>query len=145
MEKYYGPGKMNSVTVKLLEECDNSVKKLLGGWEEDRAAQRKVLMQVEGEIAQYSYYEKLVETGSSRLSINSPASLSKQHILLPMDYNLDIDPRDIDKILNEIAAMVMRFTAFRRFLCGSSSDVRVHSLSRYCHRNSSIYQGCKSQ
>lgn len=42
VEKYYGIGKMQTVILRLLKECDNSVKKLLDGWEEDRDLKRKV-------------------------------------------------------------------------------------------------------
>lgn len=42
VEKYYGSGKMSSVIERLLEECDRVVRKLVDGWEEDRAVKRKV-------------------------------------------------------------------------------------------------------
>lgn len=42
VEKYYGSGKMSSVIERLLDECDRVVRRLLDGWEEDRAVKRKV-------------------------------------------------------------------------------------------------------
>jgi len=42
VEKYYGRGKLNTVMVSLLKECDRVVKSLLDGWEEERAMRRKV-------------------------------------------------------------------------------------------------------
>lgn len=66
-----------------------------------------------------------METGASQLSNNSLASLSKPLVLFSTDHSKDLDPRDVDKALNEMAAMVMRFTAFRRFIC-SNTEVRVH-------------------
>lgn len=46
VEKYYGPGKMNSVVARLLEECDRVTQTLRNGWEEDRSIQRKVCVLV---------------------------------------------------------------------------------------------------
>lgn len=42
VEKYYGSGKMLSVLVRLLEECDKVTKSIKSSWEEDRGMQRKV-------------------------------------------------------------------------------------------------------
>ena len=42
VEKYYGPDKMSSVIVRLLQECDRVAKGLLEGWEEERSMKRKV-------------------------------------------------------------------------------------------------------
>lgn len=44
VEKYYGSGKMRSVVVRLLEECDRVTDALKRGWEEDRSMQRKVCL-----------------------------------------------------------------------------------------------------
>ena len=42
VEKYYGQGKMITVIVYLLKECDRAVSRLLEGWEEERSMKRKV-------------------------------------------------------------------------------------------------------
>jgi conserved oligomeric Golgi complex subunit 4 len=42
VEKYYGPDKMSSVIVRLLQECDRVAKGLIEGWEEERSMKRKV-------------------------------------------------------------------------------------------------------
>lgn len=41
VEKYYGPGRMKNVIIKLLGECDRVTKSLLEGWEEERSIKRK--------------------------------------------------------------------------------------------------------
>lgn len=41
VEKYYGTGKMKSVVMRLLEECDLITKGLLEDWEEERSMKRK--------------------------------------------------------------------------------------------------------
>jgi hypothetical protein len=41
VEKYYGAGKMKSVIIRLLEECDRVTKSLLESWEEERSMKRK--------------------------------------------------------------------------------------------------------
>lgn len=47
VEKYYGLGKMSIVIGRLLEECDRVVKKLIDGWEDDRAMKRKVSLKIQ--------------------------------------------------------------------------------------------------
>jgi hypothetical protein len=42
VEKYYGKGKMTTVVICLLNECDRAVRRLLDGWEEERSMKRKV-------------------------------------------------------------------------------------------------------
>jgi hypothetical protein len=42
VEKHYGSGKMKFVALKILEECDRIIQRLLDGWEEERATKRKV-------------------------------------------------------------------------------------------------------
>jgi hypothetical protein len=42
VEKYYGKGKMATVIVCLLSECDRAVRRLLDGWEDERSMKRKV-------------------------------------------------------------------------------------------------------
>ena len=51
----------------------------------------------------------------------------------------NIDPKDIDKVLNEVSALVLRFTAFRKFLL-THLHVRT-DLSNLCHLlNITIYR-----
>ena len=42
VEKHYGYGKMKFVALKIIEECDHIIQRLLDGWEEERATKRKV-------------------------------------------------------------------------------------------------------
>lgn len=42
VEKHYGTGKMRIVAVKIIEECDHIIQRLLDGWEEERSTKRKV-------------------------------------------------------------------------------------------------------
>ena len=70
---------------------------------------------------------KLADTGASQISGKEPVDINRQSVMFATDFGEDNDPRDIDKILNEIAAMVMRFTAFRRFLYGNTE---VRNISK---------------
>lgn len=42
VEKYYGAGKMYSVIRRLIGECDRVVISIVGAWEDERSAKRKV-------------------------------------------------------------------------------------------------------
>ncbi|THH10833.1 hypothetical protein EW145_g1057 [Phellinidium pouzarii] len=98
VEKYYGKGRMYTVVKKLIRECDKVVKKLLDGWEEER-----------------SMSQKIAETALS-VSPSFSSTTRKQSSQMSTHDDEKVDPRDIDKVLNEIAAMISRFSAFRRFL-----------------------------
>lgn len=95
VEKYYGKGKMQSVVEQLLEECDRVVQSTLSSWREDR-----------------SIGKKLSVIGSSPLALNT---LRKQHSNTANEEDSP-NPREIDKILSEIAGMCGRWSLFRKFL-----------------------------
>ncbi|KAJ7489961.1 COG4 transport protein-domain-containing protein [Mycena galericulata] len=98
VEKYYGRGKMQSVVERLLEECDRVVKGLLEGWEEERSIKRKIT-----DIAD-----------NPPLTIMSQNSRRQQASTAP-DEDL-VDPREIDKVLSEVAGMAGRWNLFKKFL-----------------------------
>ena len=49
VEKYYGPGKMLRVAVRLQEECDRQAASILSQWEEER----RISKRVRGELTAY--------------------------------------------------------------------------------------------
>ncbi|KAI6111538.1 COG4 transport protein-domain-containing protein [Pisolithus croceorrhizus] len=89
VEKYYGKGKMQSVVERLLEDT-------LSNWREDRAIGKK-----------------LSAIGSSPFSLNT---LRKQHSSNIANEDDSPNPREIDKVLSEIAGMCGRWSLFRKFL-----------------------------
>ncbi|GJJ12454.1 hypothetical protein Clacol_006696 [Clathrus columnatus] len=97
VEKYYGNGKMIKVIAKLLEECDRVVRKLLIGWEEERAVKRKLTL-----------------ASSSTFAFVAP-TIRKSTVPSQVPES-NIDPREIDQILLEISGMASRWGLFRRFL-----------------------------
>ncbi|PAV23478.1 COG4-domain-containing [Pyrrhoderma noxium] len=97
VEKYYGTGKMQIVVTHLIKEGDKVVKRLLSDWEDVRHMNRKL-----SEISMYTS----VTTSISRRPEPAMNAYEEQNI----------DPKDIDKVLNEVSALVLRFTAFRKFL-----------------------------
>ncbi|KAF9228537.1 COG4-domain-containing protein [Gyrodon lividus] len=109
VEKYYGAGKMQSVVKRLLEECDRVVKSTLEAWREDRSVKRKLL-----------------DVSNSTVAMSGPR---KQFPIITEVS--DVDPREIDKTLSEIAGMSGRWCLFRKFLAeqlqdeGTSSDEQV--------------------
>ncbi|EMD34512.1 hypothetical protein CERSUDRAFT_117357 [Gelatoporia subvermispora B] len=105
VEKYYGPGKMARVLERLLQECDRVVKDLLEGWEEARSMKRK-LSDITNVGSQYSL---------------SPAIRKQPSQTGVIDEDI-IDPREIDKVLTEIAGMSGRWALFRKFMYGRLQD-----------------------
>lgn len=111
VEKYYGAGNMRSVIKRLLEECDRVVRGTLEAWKEDRSIKRKV------EIFLFPCY--LTEFSLSQLSdiSNSMVPTSTPRKQFPTTVEIDeVDPREIDKTLSEIAGMSGRWNLFRKFL-----------------------------
>jgi len=115
VEKYYGSGNMRSVVVRLLEECDRVTKTLKIGWEEDRSMQRKV------RFFYHSMYLVAHHTSSQQLTetTNNPPNPLYSSNAPRKPVNVDdatVDPREIDKVLSEVAGMIGRWHLFKRFL-----------------------------
>ena len=111
VEKYYGAGNMRSVVQRLLEECDRVVQKTLEAWREDRSIKRKV--------DKFPFSCCSTEFSLSQLSdiSNSPVSMSAPRKQFSTAVEVDeVDPREIDKTLSEIAGMSGRWNLFRKFL-----------------------------
>ncbi|KAF5386630.1 hypothetical protein D9615_001767 [Tricholomella constricta] len=104
VEKYYGPGKMRYVAKRLLSECDRVVKGIIEGWEEERTMKRK-LVDVANNPPIPLY---------SPINRRSPASMNPDEST--------VDPREIDKVLSELAGMIGRWSLFKKFLIESLSD-----------------------
>ncbi|KAL9714885.1 Golgi transport complex subunit 4 [Leucoagaricus gongylophorus] len=103
VEKYYGPGRMKNVIIKLLGECDRVTKSLLEGWEEERSIKRKA----------YIHNNPPIPMFASNGRRQQPPQASEEAVM---------DPREIDKVLSEIAGMLGRWNMFKRFLLDSSSE-----------------------
>ncbi|OAX40804.1 COG4-domain-containing protein [Rhizopogon vinicolor AM-OR11-026] len=103
VEKYYGAGKMTIVIKRLLDECDRVVRSTLDGWREDRSMKRKLL-----------------DVSSSPFSV-SPF-ISRKQLQASTQEDDESDPREIDKILSEIAGMSGRWYLFRKFLVEQLQD-----------------------
>ncbi|KAF8061445.1 COG4 transport protein-domain-containing protein [Lyophyllum atratum] len=104
VEKYYGLGKMHSVVKRLLSECDRVVKGIIEGWEEERTMQRKLV----------------------DITNNPPIPMFSPTNRRPLaSINADeaaVDPREIDRVLSELAGMIGRWSLFRKFLLESLCD-----------------------
>ncbi|KAF8124019.1 COG4 transport protein-domain-containing protein [Boletus edulis] len=103
VEKYYGAGNMRSVIKRLLEECDRVVQSTLGAWKEDRLIKRK-----------------LSDVSNSTASMTAPRKQFSTTIEVD-----EIDPREIDKTLSEIAGMSGRWNLFRKFLVEQLQEEEV--------------------
>ncbi|CDO69043.1 hypothetical protein BN946_scf184834.g50 [Trametes cinnabarina] len=91
VEKYYGAGKMGLVLQRLLQEADRVVRDLVDGWEEERAMKRK-------------------------LSDVSSASVQRAGAVAEAVEDDLVDPREIDKVVTEVAGMSGRWGLFRKFM-----------------------------
>ncbi|KAG2066119.1 COG4-domain-containing protein [Suillus decipiens] len=105
VDKYYGAGRMTIVIKRLLDECDRVVRLTLNSWREDRSMKRKLL-----------------DVSGSSFSIAPARKLSSQ--ISSQDDN-ELDPREIDKLLSEIAGMSGRWYLFRKFLVEQLQDEDV--------------------
>jgi conserved oligomeric Golgi complex subunit 4 len=127
VEKYYGNGKMYNVIKRLIEECDRVLSGLLESWEEDRNVMRKVRYTA---LCLSSSYEdddmriiQVQDTSNPYFPSLVPATSKKAIVNADIDA---ADPREIDKLLSELAGMVSRWSLFRRFLY---DRLRVRSSS----------------
>lgn len=102
VEKYYGHGKMRLVVQRLLDESDRVTKSLRSNWEEDRSIKRKL-----GEVL-----------SSPPVTLLSPNQRKPQASV----EEGGIDPREIDKILSEVAGMIGRWNLFRKFIMEALTD-----------------------
>lgn len=104
VEKYYGPGKMQSVVGRLLQECDRVVTGIVNAWEEERSMKRKLT-----DI-----------TNNPPIPMFSPSNRRPQSSTGVEDGA--VDPRDIDKVLSELAGMIGRWQLFRKFIIESVKE-----------------------
>ncbi|KAJ7063050.1 COG4 transport protein-domain-containing protein [Mycena amicta] len=98
VEKYYGKGKMHSVVVRLLEECDRVVKSILDGWNEGK--------------------DDFTQDISESPTVTLASSLHARKPQASPDEEL-IDPREIDRLSSEAASMAGRWNLFKKFLSES--------------------------
>jgi conserved oligomeric Golgi complex subunit 4 len=113
VEKYYGLGKMKNVVFRLLEEADRVTKILITSWEEDRSIQRKVRRPFV--LALHILIERNL-LKLSEVSNNPPVPLFSSNIRRQPTEDVPVDPREIDKVLSELAAMIGRWHLFKKFL-----------------------------
>ncbi|KZV88864.1 COG4-domain-containing protein [Exidia glandulosa HHB12029] len=99
VEKYYGRGSMTPVVGKLLEECDRAVRQLLEAWEEERQMKRK-----------------LSETATFTATGPGTAIRRQGTQTGPTPADDTVDPREIDKVLSELAGIASRWAVFRKFV-----------------------------
>ncbi|KAH7308363.1 COG4 transport protein-domain-containing protein [Rhizoctonia solani] len=104
VEKYYGSDNMHTVVARLLRECDRVVNGLYDGWEEERDISRKLA------DARTATFQTLV-----------PAARAKPG-QTPIADDSGPDPREIDRVLGELATMAGRWALFRRFLVDRLED-----------------------
>jgi len=107
--KYYGPGKMTRVVERLLEECDRVAKGLIERWEEERSMMRKL-----SDISNNPPIP-MFSTGNRR---QPPSTTPDEDV---------VDPREIDKVLSELAGITGRWNLFRKFLSESLKDDSANS------------------
>lgn len=113
--KHYGKDKMLFVVRRLVEESDAIVHRLLDNWEEERNMKRKV-------IPLCRCKEAYIDTScQSTLVASSPIVTVRDQSNVQTQGGDSVDPRDIDKILNETSSLIVRFSAFRRFLYNNSA------------------------
>ncbi|ELU36392.1 COG4 transport domain-containing protein [Rhizoctonia solani AG-1 IA] len=123
VEKYYGLGNMHTVVARLLRECDRVVNGLYDGWEEERDISRKVspLHTTSHSLAHPHGVWKLSDARTATFQTLVPAARAKPGQLSAIDDS-GPDPREIDRVLGELATMAGRWALFRRFLVDRLED-----------------------
>ncbi|KAA1479359.1 COG4-domain-containing protein [Dentipellis sp. KUC8613] len=110
VERYYGHGRMTNVITRLLQKCDRVCHGLIEGWEEERSMKCKL-----ADTAALSF----------PYSNNVPANGRRQPAQVPMAEDT-LDPREIDKVITEMATMAGRWNLFRRFLINRLRELPRH-------------------
>jgi hypothetical protein len=101
---------MITVLIRLIEKCDRVIRRLSEGWIEERSAKRKVMTCCECAYVPSREFQ-LAQIDS--FSFTLPGNYRK-----PSSHtDEDIDMRDIDKLLFELAGMAGRWGLFERFVC----------------------------
>ena len=127
VEKYYGPGKMLRVAVRLQEECDRQAASILSQWEEERRITKRVrrdlprlcslaqLMDIR--LYRFPFLSSLLAPNSTAARIH-PGSRGSISDISAVDgsSSADIEPREVDAVLAELAQMSGRWELYRRFL-----------------------------
>lgn len=113
VERHYGAGKMNKVIERLQVEADVQGGILLDTWSDERRVDRK-LMEVKSYAFTFlvqSFLPAQRSGGTPRTS--SPAA--REGGVAASDED-GVDMKEIDRILNEIAVMLSRWSLYSRFL-----------------------------
>lgn len=121
VEKYYGVGKMRLVVERLLQECDRVAKGIIDGWEEERTMKRKVpITTIHSCWANLFMMRQLTDiTNNPPIPMFSSANRRPPSSMNPEEA--PVDPREIDRILSELAGMIGRWSLFKKFLTESLS------------------------
>lgn len=145
VDKYYGTWSMVTVALKLNQELDRLMGRLISAWEIDQQVNRKL-----SNVHHYSFafLNQLITTNNSNAPtnvINSPAAIHSSLRSLAGNvqrtYNLpsgsishsnaaqvgtseeeNEDPRQVDSLIAELAAMSSRWQTYRRFLHARFND-----------------------
>lgn len=116
VEKYYGPGKMTSVLKRLLEECDKVTKSLIEGWEEERSMKRKVRLYFRMLVHLLTAVQLTETSSTSFQALSTPAPMRRAASQMGGLDDEQVDAREVDKVLTEVAGMAGRWSLFRKFL-----------------------------
>lgn len=120
VEKYYGAGKMASVLERLLQESDRVAKGLVENWVDERSMKRKVCRHImmTRYLCSRRFSPKLIEIANTTfqaLAAPAPPIRRAASTMSAVEEDL-VDPREIDKVLTEVAGMAGRWSMFRKFL-----------------------------
>jgi len=106
---------MLRVVKGLVKECDVVVDRLLDGWKEERAVDKLVCILIydSDQLSLIIILQMNDISNAPPLNPIPPPSSGRTHA--PLEDEL-VDPREIDKLLNELSALCLRFAVFQRFI-----------------------------
>lgn len=107
VETYYGPGHLISIVKTMQKGCDDLSRKIL---EEFR------------DVTKLQYVVKTVRNSSLQMPIQVPTLYGNPQIAMSSMTQSKLDPRDVDKILNEISMIISRSEVYLNFVVQRVKD-----------------------
>ena len=101
---------MLAVVDRLVKECDRAVKQLIASWEKDRSIGKVVRASLPIQLKLFT------ECQMSACDVRSLPTSRRAGPPMSATDEQQVQPREVDKLLNELAAVIMRASAYRRFL-----------------------------
>ncbi|GAA5988399.1 hypothetical protein JCM5350_005296 [Sporobolomyces pararoseus] len=123
--KYYGPGSMLSVVELLIFETDRIGQEVLKNWQEGRRVRTRVVECQQFRFGGIESYKFTMNVGGKSPNLQQQATGFNEGIVQQQQQQSqqqEIDPKEVDALLNELNLISARWQLLRRFLYASLVD-----------------------